>query len=528
MSSLRRDTAESSRSTPGEHTDRQSSRPESSGGESSGGARTFDRVLPTEPHLSLAQYVAAGGGAGLAAARQVSAATIIDEITASGLRGRGGAGFPTGVKWQAVASFASPTLRTSVIVNAAEGEPGTFKDRTILRTNPYAVIEGALIAALAMDARTIIVATKASFATEVERIESAVAEIVDAGWAGEVDVRVLQGPAEYLYGEETALLEVVDGRPPFPRIAPPFRRGIVEVVTSERDAASGSGLPANVQMASAEHASAAPPVLVNNVETFANVPGIIAHGAEWFRSIGTVGSPGTIVCTVTGDVLHPGVAELAMGTTLRDVIDQVGGGMQPEEQIQAVLIGVSSAVITPGQLDTPLGYETMAAIGSGLGSAGLIVLSDKTDMVGVAAGVSRFLAIESCGQCTHCKEDGLEISELLATVARGEGQHSDMATIETLLSTVAEGARCSLATQHQTVVGSILGTFDDQVGALLEAGGAPVQVRLIAELSNLDDNGATIDASFVDKQPDWTYGTIPSGKSPVDLLVDHRAPASHP
>ncbi len=514
-------------------TDRAPDGPESSAVESSAvewsaASRTFDRVLPTEPHLSLDQYVAAGGGAGLAAARQVSATTIIDEIIASGLRGRGGAGFPTGVKWQAVASFASPLLRTSVIVNAAEGEPGTFKDRTILRTNPYAVVEGGLIAALAMDARTIIVATKASFATEVARLESAIAEIVDAGWAGDVDVRVLQGPAEYLYGEETALLEVVDGRPPFPRIAPPFRRGIVEVVTSERDAASGSGLPANVQMAGTEHASAAPPVLVNNVETFANVPGIIAHGAEWFRSIGTEGSPGTIVCTVTGDVLHPGVAEVAMGTTLREVIDQVSGGMQPGEQIQAVLIGVSSAVITPDRLDTPLAYETMAAIGSGLGSAGLIVLSDQTDMLGVAAGVSRFLAIESCGQCTHCKEDGLDISELLATVACGEGKRSDLATIETLLSTVAEGARCSLAAQHQTVVGSILATFDGQVSAALEPDGVPVQVRLIAELSNLDDEGATLDASFVDKQPDWTYGKKPSGKSPVDLLVDHRTPATHP
>ncbi len=190
------------------------------------------RVLPAEPYTSLSEYVAAGGGEGLRAAGTVSADTIIEELAASGLRGRGGAGFPTGVKWRTIRSFASPVLLTSVVVNAAEGEPGTFKDRAIIRANPYAVIEGALIAARAMDSRSVVIATKAGFSDEVARLRAAVAEITAAGWVGEVDVRIVEGPDEYLYGEETALLEVIDGRPPFPRIAPPFRRGIVEVVSA--------------------------------------------------------------------------------------------------------------------------------------------------------------------------------------------------------------------------------------------------------------------------------------------------------
>src|SRR4249919_1950184 len=164
---------------------------------------TTTRVLPAEPYTSLSAYVAAGGGEGLAAARAVSPDTIIEELAASGLRGRGGAGFPTGVKWRTIRSFASPVLLTSIVVNAAEGEPGTYKDRAIIQANPYAVIEGALIAARAMESRSVVIATKAAFTDEVARLRAAVGEISAAGWLGEVDVRIVEGPAEYLYGEET-------------------------------------------------------------------------------------------------------------------------------------------------------------------------------------------------------------------------------------------------------------------------------------------------------------------------------------
>ncbi len=484
------------------------------------------RVLPTNPYTSLDEYVRAGGGAGLTAARTVSADVIIDELIASGLRGRGGAGFPTGEKWRTIKSFASSVLRTSVVVNAAEGEPGTFKDRSILRANPYAVIEGALIAARAMEARGIVVATKASFTTELGRLRAAIDEIVTTGWAGDVDIRIVEGPAEYLFGEETALLEVIDGRPPFPRIAPPFRHGAVELVKSADDADSGSGLAATVQMAATGDNSAAPPTLVNNVETLANVPAILARGAAWFRSVGTADSPGTIVCTVTGSVERPGVAEVPMGTSLREVIERAGGGVQVGLHVTAVLVGVSSAIVTPDRLDSAVSYEAMAEIGSGLGSAGFIVMGDDTDPVSVAAGASRFLAIESCGQCTHCKQDGLEIARLLAQAARGESEPDDLVTVHARLATVAEGARCSLAMQHQVVVGSLLRTFDEPVRRHLDPGGVAVGVDLIAELVNITDGGAAVDSSFRDKQPDWTYDERDNGRTPVERFIDHRAESS--
>ena len=255
------------------------------------------RVLPIGRHRSLDDYVAAGGGAGRRVALDTDAAALIDIVTQSGLRGRGGAGFPTGTKWSTVAGLASDALPTTVVVNGAEGEPGTFKDRAILRANPYAVLEGALIAARAVGAPTAVIALKATFAREVERVAAAIAEMEAAGWVDRGVLSVFQGPREYLYGEETALLEAVAGRPPFPRIAPPWRRGATDVVVDADDATSESGLAAPVLMAGATEA---PPALVNNVETIANVPAIIANGADWFRSLGTEQSPGTIVCTVSG------------------------------------------------------------------------------------------------------------------------------------------------------------------------------------------------------------------------------------
>ena len=490
-----------------------------------GGGRLVrvSRILPSERYQSLAAYVAAGGGKGLDAARAVSAETVIEELAASGLRGRGGAGFPTGIKWRTIKAYASSSRRTSIVVNAAEGEPGTFKDRAIIRANPYAVLEGALIAAQAMDADTIVVATKARFGPEISRLVDALAEVVAAGWTGDVRVRIVQGPAEYLYGEETALLEVIDGRPPFPRIAPPFRRGIDEIVLTDADIDAGSGLAAPVQMAGTQQQSEAPPVLVNNIETMANVPGIIANGATWFRSLGTNDSPGTLVCTISGAVRRPGVAEVAMGTTLHEVIDDVGGGVHPGRHVRGVLVGVSSAVITPEQLDTALTYEAMTAIGSGLGSGGYIVFDDETDPTSVTAGVSRFLAIESCGQCTACKHDGADIARLLGGIAAGTGRRDDLATIDERLQTVADGARCSLGRQHQTVVGSLVEVFRGQITARLDDDANPLDVVLIAELDEIDDAGAYLDASFVDKQPDWTYRSPDSGKTPVERFTDHRA-----
>lgn len=485
-------------------------------------ARRTNRVLPPEPYSSLDEYRQAGGGKGLESARLVAPDVIIAELVASGLRGRGGAGFPTGIKWRTVRSFASPVLNTSVVINAAEGEPGTFKDRTILRANPYGVLEGALIAARAVDASCITVATKAQFTDEIERLRDAQRELSKAGWFGDIEFKLVEGPSEYLYGEETALLEVIDGRPPFPRIAPPFRRGIDEVVETDADAESGSGLSAHVEMAGTDDLSAAPPVLVNNVETMANVPAIIALGADWFRSVGTAKSPGTIVCTITGDVQHPGVAEIPMGTPLGEAIDTITGGVLPNQRIKAVLVGVSSAVLTPEHLDVELSYEGMGALGTGLGSAGYIVVGDATSALGIAVGVSRFLAVESCGQCTPCKQDGAEIAAKLADMAAGAGEAVDLAAVRKRLGTITTGARCSLATQHQVVVGSLLNAFEADFVGHTEPNATPVEVRLVSALVDIDSEGARFDDTFRTKQLDWTHDEVDSGKTPVERFTDHR------
>ena len=269
---------------------------------------TTPRVLDPEPVTSLDAWVAAGGGKALEAARSVGVETLIATIEASGLRGRGGAGFPTGTKWRTVAANRSPVLPATVVVNAAEGEPGSFKDRMIMRRNPYRVIEGALIAGLAVGADRVVIALKATFEQEVGASPGRDHEVREAGWVEDsVEMTVFEGPSEYLYGEETALLEVIDGRAPFPRVAPPFRHGVDEVGEDTSEAAE-------TDMAGPGQASAAPPTLVNNVETIANVARIVLEGPDWFRSVGTDRSPGTIVCTITGRTLRHGVAEVPMGT----------------------------------------------------------------------------------------------------------------------------------------------------------------------------------------------------------------------
>ena len=226
-----------------------------------------------------------------------------------------------------------------------------------------------------------------------------------------MSIDLVEGPPEYLLGEETALLEAIDGRYPFPRIAPPYRRGVDEMVETTADLTSESGLSAHVEMAGAGGETEAPPTLVDNVETLAHVTVALAEGADWFREVGTDDSPGTAVCTVSGRVDHAGVGEFTMGTPIREIIETLGGGPRPGRKIRAVLQGAASAIITADQLDTPASWEGMQAIGSGLGSTSFIVIDDATDITAVAASVSRFLSVESCGQCLPCKQDGILITD---------------------------------------------------------------------------------------------------------------------
>jgi NADH:ubiquinone oxidoreductase subunit F (NADH-binding) len=476
--------------------------------------------FPT-PIPSLEEYVRHRGGRGLEVANGLEPDAIIELIADSGLRGRGGAGFPTGRKWRSVADLHSDELPTSVVVNAAEGEPGTFKDRHLLMIDPYQVIEGALIAARAVRAKDVIVAVKEINTDHVDRLRAAIDEVVAAGWAGEVSIGLAFGPDEYLFGEETALLEVVDGRLPFPRIAAPYRRGVSEVVLSDVDARSGSGLSAHVVMAGT---GGAPPALVDNVETLANVAHITARGSAWFRTMGTDQSPGTFVCTVTGDVDHSGVGEVQCGTSLADVIELVGGGVRPGSTVKAVLSGVANRVITAGELDVAVAYETMQPLGIGPGSGGFVIYDDSTDMVAVAAGVARFLAVESCGQCTPCKVDGLELANRLEALCHNEATEKDWQQIRRRLGTVADGARCALASQHQSAVASILDVFADEVTAHLERRAPRIEPRPISELRDVSNGVAAWDERHASKQPDWSYEVSWSGKAPAERYGDHRRP----
>jgi NADH:ubiquinone oxidoreductase subunit F (NADH-binding) len=337
-----------------------------------------------------------------------------------------------------------------------------------------------------------------------------------------VPVTLFTGPGEYLYGEETALLEAIDGRPPFPRIAPPYREGVDEVFDDAAGAASGSRSAAGVEMAGPTGESVAPPTLAGNTETFANVPAIVRNGADWFRELGTPESPGTVVCTVSGATARHGVGEVELGTPLRDVLERIGGGARPGHQIVAVMSGVANPLLPVTALDTPVSYEDMQAAGSGLGAAGFIVFDDADDLVAVAAGVARFLAVESCGQCAHCKDDGLALASLLRRLAGSRASARDVDEITAHLDVVAEGARCNLATQQQLVVGSALRLFPDAVRAHVDGALAGVEPMLTAPIAELVDDRFVLDDEQRTKQPDWSHDPVDSGQWPADRFDDPR------
>jgi NADH-quinone oxidoreductase subunit F len=484
------------------------------------------RVLHPSPITSLAEYVERGGGRGIEAATELRPQRLIALVRASGLRGRGGGGYSTGRKWQTVARNRSPVEPSTVVVNGAEGEPGTFKDRTILRTNPYPVIEGALIAAKAVGADLVIIALKRSFEVEVARVRAAVDEITAAGWSRGIQIEIFEGPDEYLYGEESALLETIQGGYPFPRVSPTFRRGVFKLPVAEAEA-SHDGIrigTADIHTTTSAAAAHVAPALVNNVETMANIPRIVARGPAWFRTVGTKRAPGTLVCTVTGSTRFHGVGEVRIGTPLGEVIEVIGGGPRPGRWIKAVMSGVANPVIPFAHLDTPVSYEGLAGIGSGLGSSGFIVFDDTDDMVAVAAGTARFLGIESCGQCVPCKQDGLVLADLLAKVGRNEGSDHDLAMILRRLVTVTDRSRCYLATQQQNAVGSIIEKFAEEFAAHVAGTRPAVEPLLVAELVDIVGGVAVLDERHRHKRPDWSYDAVYSGKVPAESLPGTPAP----
>lgn len=457
-------------------------------------------VLRQVAVTSVTEYFAAGGGGGLARARELGSGGTIQEIRLSGLRGRGGAGFPTGRKWQSVWEAAGEGQSRFVACNAAEGEPGTFKDRAILRANPYQVVEGVAIAALTMDAVQAFIAIKGSFRAELDRLERALSEMEAEGAAGDVPIALVSGPDEYLFGEETGLLQVIEGEAPLPRLVPPYIEGLFASVP-ESGWSSGPRVPGHPPT----EFGASNPTLVNNVETLAAVSHVLARGPEWHRSLGTEQSPGVAVCTVVGDVAHAGVGEVEMGTPLGEAIDRIGGGVKEGRRVKAVLSGVSNPVVTGDQLDVPVSYEGMEAIGTGLGSCGFVVYDDTTSAVELARVVSRFLYVESCGQCPACKLGTGAITDQLDALLGGTPRGDELDVLSARLRSVTDGNRCYLPVEEQRVVASLLRAFP---GEFLDAqDGRPPSPRglQIAKLVDIRDGTASYDERQSRKLPDWTY-----------------------
>jgi NADH:ubiquinone oxidoreductase subunit F (NADH-binding) len=438
---------------------------------------------------SLDEYVEGGGGRGLAAALERAPEDVIDVVRRSGLRGRGGAGFPTGIKWRTVREDPCPTKY--MVCNAAEGEPGTFKDRWLLRMNPYQVLEGLAIAAHAVGAQTAYLGIKAGFEREVERLEQSLREMTDRDMLGPIPIELVPGPDEYLFGEEKALLEVIEGNLPLPRIVPPWMEGLFRKPGSPN------------------------PTAVNNAETLANVPHIIREGAEWFRSFGTEDSPGTMLFTLTGDVRHSGVYELPLGLTLRELVYGLGGGPPEGRELKAVFPGASSTVISPEQLDTPLGFDPMRAVGTALGSGGFVVYDDSACIVRATLAFSRFLYVESCAQCPACKHGTGAITGLLERIDRGDGSDGDVETILARALTVTDAQRCALPTGETLIAQSAVQVFGHEFAEHFGRGCPRPRDLPVPKILDFDEETGVFlyDERYRLKQPDWTYADETQGSS---------------
>ena len=361
---------------------------------------------------------------------------VIDTVKVSGLAGRGGAGFPTWFKWNAARQSAGD--EKYLICNADEGDPGAFMDRAVIESDPHTLIEGMLIAAYAIGAKHAVVYVRAEYPLAIKRLERAIKQAQENGYLGEnilgssfsCDMRIKAGAGAFVCGEETALIESLEGSRGMPRLKPPF------------PAQSGYWhKPSNI----------------NNVETFANVSWIINNGGEAFAAMGTENSKGTKVFALTGKIKRGGLVEIPMGKTLRDVIFDIGGGMKGTKKFKAVQMGGPSGGCIPAELiDTVIDYKALGATGAIMGSGGMVVMDEDTCMVGMAKFFLDFTAKESCGKCVHCRIGTMRMLEILERITEGNGKEGDIELLEELCSSVKDGALCGLG---QTAPNPVLTTI---------------------------------------------------------------------
>ncbi len=403
------------------------------------------------------EYIARDGYQALAkAVTSMTPAEVITAVKASGLRGRGGGGFPTGRKWEFAAAV--PESVKYIVCNADEGDPGAFMDRSVLEGDPHSVIEAMALAGYAIGASQGYVYVRAEYPIAVERLSIAIKQARELGVLGEgifgsefaFDVGIRLGAGAFVCGEETALLTSIEGHRGTPRPRPPYP--------------AVKGLWGK-------------PTLINNVETFANIPPIIQHGPEEFAAIGTERSKGTKVFALAGNINNTGLVEVPMGTTLREIIYDIGGGIPGGKQFKACQTGGPSGGCLPAALlDTPVDYDSLIAVGSMMGSGGLIVMDEDTCMVDVARFFLEFTQDESCGKCAPCREGTKRMLEILEKITSGKGEEGDIELLEELAETISQASLCGLGQTAPNPVLATLRFFRDEYEAHIKEKRCPAGV----------------------------------------------------
>lgn len=406
---------------------------------------------------SIEDYIAIGGYEALAKAiSEMTPEKVLEEVKESNLRGRGGGGFPAGIKWKTTRD--APGEPTYVIVNCDEGDPGAYMDRSLMEGNPHSVLEGLTIGAYAIGSHEGFVYIRQEYPLAVENLRTAIKQAKDYGFLGEdilgsgfdFDVVIHKGAGAFVSGESSALTNAIEGvvGEPEPKYVHTSEAGLWDKPTD-----------------------------LNNVETWANVPLIIKNGADWFTSIGTEGSPGTKIFSLVGKVKNTGLVEVPMGTSLRDIIYKIGGGISEDKEFKAVQTGGPSGGVIPEEhLDTPVDFDELTKLGSMMGSGGMIVSDEETCMVDVARYFVDFLCDESCGKCVPCREGLKQMRELLEKVTRGEGEQKDIEVLREIAKTMEDAALCALGQTAANPVLTTLKYFKDEYDAHIEEDRCPALV----------------------------------------------------
>ncbi len=399
---------------------------------------------------NITEYIARGGYEALAKALRMKPADIAEEITKSGLRGRGGGGFPVGIKWKSC--MAAKGDKKYLICNVSEGEPGIGMHRSFLESDPHSVIEGLIIGAYTIGAQEAYVYIRDNYRLALNRLRKACADAAEAGLLGEnilgsglnVTIKIKEGGGRFVCGEETSLIACIEGKIGEPRQRPPFP--------------TEAGLFGK-------------PTCINNIETWANVPVIIMKGSDWYASIGSKKSKGTKVISLAGDVALPGMIEVDMGTSLKDVIMGIGGGVAQGKTLKAIQTGGPSGGLLPaGMLNLTVDYDDLKAAGSMLGSGGMIVMSEDTDMVKIARYFTQFFTQESCGKCTPCREGVCRMCDMLDEIIAGMGNEQHLSYLEKMAAPIIEASACALGKTAPMPIISTLKHFRDDYMAYMKKG----------------------------------------------------------